>query len=330
MAKKNMRVSKEWKIGLISVVIVLLFVWVGFFLAGRNILSKENTFYAVFDQTGGINISGPVVINGKKVGRISQIEFVSPTDHRIKVGIGVRKKYPISKGSVASIESFGLMSGSGIVIYLGGEEGFLRNGDYLQGRMVPDLMASLSPMQARMESILSSLDSVMASINRVLDRKAVADLNTGIASMRASLQNVERLTGEAGRLVSDNREKIDRVVSNAESLSRMLADNQDELSSAIGNFSAIGDTLARANISRTMFSLQESLAQAQELVSKVNEGKGSVGQLLNNDTLYRNLEKSSRQLDLLLQDLRVNPERYVHISVFGRKEKKKDKPAAEI
>lgn len=113
---------------------------------------------------------------------------------------------------------------------------------------------------------------------------------------------------------------------NLQDISSMLVDNKDELQRVITNFSAISDTLAQAQIAQTMESLRQTVGQTEELFTRINRGEGSVGQLLNNDTLYQNLEASSRQLELLLQDLRINPERYVHISVFGRKEKKKDKP----
>ena len=323
---KNTRFTKEWKIGLVSVAIIALFVWVCFFLAGRNILSSENTYYAVFDNSGGINISSPVVVNGKKVGRVSTIEFVSDTDHRIKMGIGIKKKYKLPKGSVASVESLGLMSGSGVVIYLGNEPEILPAGEFLNGQQKPDLMAQLAPLERTIGSILNSLDSILGKVNSVLDEKTVGDLGESLAALHATLKNTEGITSEANALMEKNRPRIDRMLANMESLSTSLKDKKDDLANAITNFSAISDTLAAAEIGTAVRSLKESLHQAETLLSKVNTGQGSVGQLLNNDTLYDNLEKSSRQLNLLLQDLRINPERYVHVSVFGRKEKKKDKP----
>ena len=323
---KNTRFTKEWKIGLVSVAIIALFVWVCFFLAGRNLLSSENTYYAIFDNSGGINISSPVVVNGKKVGRVSTIEFVSETDHRIKMGIGIKKKYKLPKGSVASVESLGLMSGSGVVIYLGNETEMLPSGEFLDGQQKPDLMAQLAPLERTIGSILNSLDSILGKVNSVLDEKTVGDLGESLAALHATLKNTEGITSEANALMEKNRPRIDRMLANMESLSTALKDKKDDLANAITNFSAISDTLAAAEIGAAVRSLKESLHQAETLLAKVNTGQGSVGQLLNNDTLYDNLEKSSRQLNLLLQDLRINPERYVHVSVFGRKEKKKDKP----
>ena len=305
---------------MVSVAIIALFVWVCFFLAGRNLLSSENTYYAIFDNSGGINISSPVVVNGKKVGRVSIIEFVSETDHRIKMGIGIKKKYKLPKGSVASVESLGLMSGSGVVIYLGNETEMLPSGEFL------DLMAQLAPLERTIGSILNSLDSILGKVNSVLDEKTVGDLGESLAALHATLKNTEGITSEANALMEKNRPRIDRMLANMESLSTALKDKKDDLANAITNFSSISDTLAAAEIGAAVRSLKESLHQAETLLAKVNTGQGSVGQLLNNDTLYDNLEKSSRQLNLLLQDLRINPERYVHISVFGRKEKKKDKP----
>ena len=312
---RKMVFSKEWKIGLVSVVIILLFVWVGFFLAGRNLLSKENTFYAVFENTGGINVSGPVVINGKKVGRISRIEFVSATDHRIKVELAVQKKYPLNEGTVASVESFGLMTGSGIVLYLGDSPEMMKSGSFMQARSEPDLMDRLAPLEKKISSILSSVDSILSGIDP--------------ASVSGSMKNIEAVSGRIDRLIEGNSRRVDAIMANMEELSRALQENKEGLSRMIGNFSAVSDTIAQAGIGALMRDLASTLGRTQALLSGLNAGQGSMGKLLVEDSLYRNLEKSSRQLNLLLQDLRVNPERYVHISVFGRKEKKSEKPPLE-
>lgn len=325
-SEKKIRFSKEWKIGMVSVAIIAVFVWVCFFLAGKNILSSENTYYSVFENSGGINISSPVVVNGKKVGRVSAIEFVSETDHRIKIALGIKKKYQIPEGTVASLESFGIMTGSGIVLHLGDSPEMMKSGGYMQGQQIPDLLAQLAPMETTISSILGSLDSILGKVNSVLDEKAVGDLGESLAALHATLKNTEGITSEANALLQQNRPRVNKMLANMESISNMLKDKESDLASAIANFSQISDTLASAGIGEAVHSLKASLQQTENLLSKVNAGEGSVGQLLNNDTLYDNLEQSTKQLKLLLQDLRINPERYVHISVFGRKEKKKDKP----
>lgn len=269
--------TKEWKIGLVSIIIIALFVWVGFFLAGRNILTKENTFYAVFETAGGINISGPVVVNGKKVGRVSEIEFVSDTDHRIKVGIGVLKKYPINKGTVASIESLGLMSGSGVVLHLGNSPEMMKSGDYMQGQSVPDLMAQLAPLEQKLSSILRSVDSILSGIDP--------------AALSASVNNLESVTGRVDRILADNGPRINATMTHVESLSRTLHESEDEISAMIGNFSAISDTIAQAGIGNMVRSLSETLGQTQALLAGLNAGEGSAGKLLVEDSLYWNLEE---------------------------------------
>ncbi len=307
----NIKISKEWKVGLLSIVIVLLFVWVSFFLAGRNLLTRENTYYAVFENTGGLGISGPVAINGKRVGRISEIEFVSPTDHRIRVAMSIRKKYAVNKGSVASIESFGLMSGSGVVIYLSDDEAMLQHGDYMQGEQKPDLLASLSPMKDRLESILISIDSVMGNVNRIMGDRAVEDLSVTISSLKTSMENLSQLTDHANDMLAANKGKV-----------RGIVDNLDKVSH---NMERVSDTLANAELGATVASLHQTVSSLQAMLEKVEAGEGNLGQLLHNDTLYQNLENSSRQLELLLQDFREHPDRYIHISVFGNKKNKEKK-----
>lgn len=325
-SEKKTRFSKEWKIGLISAAIIAVFVWVCFFLAGRNLLTAEHSYYAIFENSGGISVSSPVVVNGKQIGRVSAVEFVSQTDHRIKITLGIKKRYRLNRGTVASLESMGLMSGSGIVLQLGDEVEYMQPGDQLEGKQVPDLMAQLAPMETTLSSILGSLDSILGKVNSVLDEKTVGDLGESLAALHATLKNTEGITSEANALLAQNRPRVNKMLANIESISNMLKDKESDLASAIANFSQISDSLASAEIGEAVRSLKASLQQTENLLGKVNAGEGSVGQLLNNDTLYDNLEQSSKQLKLLLQDLRINPERYVHVSVFGRKEKKKDKP----
>ena len=307
----NIKISKEWKVGIISIVIVLLFVWVGFFLAGRNLLTSENTYYAVFENTGGVNIASPVMVNGKKVGRVSTLDFVSDTDYRIKMGIGVKKKYKIPKGSVASVESMGLMSGSGVVLYLGNETEILPSGEWLEGQQKPDLLASLSPMKDRLESILISMDSVMGNINKIMGNQAVEDLSFTISSLKTSMENLSQLTDHANEMLAANKGKVGGIV--------------DNLNKVAGNMEKVSDTLANAELGATIASLQQTLFSLQHMMNKVEAGEGNLGQLLHNDTLYQNLENSSRQLELLLQDFREHPDRYIHISVFGNNKKNKEK-----
>ncbi|MDE6694243.1 MAG: MlaD family protein, partial [Bacteroidales bacterium] len=298
----NIKISKEWKVGIISIVIVLLFVWVGFFLAGRNLLTSENTYYAVFENTGGVNIASPVMVNGKKVGRVSTLDFVSDTDYRIKMGIGVKKKYKIPKGSVASVESMGLMSGSGVVLYLGNETEILPSGEWLEGQQKPDLLASLSPMKDMLESILISMDSVMGNINKIMGNQAVEDLSFTISSLKTSMENLSQLTDHANDILAANKGKVRGIV--------------DNLNKVAGNMEKVSDTLANAELGATIASLQQTLFSLQHMMNKVEAGEGNLGQLLHNDTLYQNLENSSRQLELLLQDFREHPDRYIHLSLL--------------
>ncbi|MDE5544849.1 MAG: MlaD family protein, partial [Bacteroidales bacterium] len=259
----NIKISKEWKVGIISIVIVLLFVWVGFFLAGRNLLTSENTYYAVFENTGGVNIASPVMVNGKKVGRVSTLDFVSDTDYRIKMGIGVKKKYKIPKGSVASVESMGLMSGSGVVLYLGNETEILPSGEWLEGQQKPDLLASLSPMKDRLESILVSMDSVMGNINKIMGNQAVEDLSFTISSLKTSMENLSQLTDHANDILAANKGKVRGIV--------------DNLNKVAGNMEKVSDTLANAELGSTIASLQQTLFSLQHMMNKVEAGEGNLG-----------------------------------------------------
>ncbi|MDE7102791.1 MAG: MlaD family protein [Bacteroidales bacterium] len=328
------RPSKQAVIGLVGVVTVALFVWFAFFLKGKNLLTDEYGYYAIYEHTHGINVSSPVVLNGYKIGRVSAIDFVSPTDHRIRVEMQILKKYQIPENSIASLESLGLLSGSGVVIHLGDATAVKMPGSAFATHEGADLMAQIAPIKDQLGNILVSVDSILGSVRDVLHPGTVQSLSESFAALETSMKNLAALSGDAKTLLHDKKDDLAVIVSDLKNLSGTLSQNSGKIDHIIDNFAELSDTLVQAQLGQSMQSLGETIQSLENLLKNIENGEGSVGQFLHNDTLYLNIEEASRQLQLLLEDLRLHPSRYVHISLFGKKDKapaelKADKAEAE-
>ncbi|MDR1740065.1 MAG: MlaD family protein [Bacteroidales bacterium] len=325
MTKHKNKYNKDITIGVVSLITVSFFIWFAFFLKGTNIFSKEDRFFAIYNSTGGIVASSPVFINGMKVGRVSKIDFVNESDRRIKMTINVLKKYPLPKGSIASLEANGLMGGKCIVIIPGNSPEEMQNGDELIARTVPNLLDNIDPIKHKVSDMMTSIDSLLSNINTVLNNEGVRNLTESFEHLNASLKNIAAITEDAKDLVSSEKAHIQQIVRNAESITQTLKQNEKKLDNIITNFSDISDTIAKAQIAQTLRSLNTSVANLSAALEKINKGEGTAGKLISDEKLYNNLEQATGELNSLLKDLQENPGRYVHISVFGKKDKKPKK-----
>ena len=167
-----------------------------------------------------------------------------------------------------------------------------------------------------------SLDSVLTVIRYIFNDETRDDIAQSFESIRVAIKNIEHTSYNIDTLMTYQRVRLSNIMSHVESITFNLRSNNDKISHTISNFSSISDSIAKANISATITKTNTTMAELSTVVSKINEGKGSLGLLVNNDTLYRNLAETSNQIELLLEDMRLNPKRYVHFSVFGRSSKK--------
>lgn len=313
--------SKQCLIGLVGVATIAMFIWFAFFLKGKNLFSSENTFYAVYTTTHGINVSDPVILNGMKIGRVGNIDFISENDRRIKLTIQILKKHKVPENSVAALESLGLMSGSGVVIHLGNSSTFKKHGSTFESIEVPGLMEQLDPMVANLSSMLAHADSILNNLHQVFGSNTVTLLGESFVSINSSLKNIDNISLDARNLLISKKSEISNIISNLNKLSLALAQNSGKIDNVITNFSNLSDTIANANIGKTLNSLTSSMQKLENVINGIDKGEGTAGKLLKDKGLYESLDSASMQLNLLLEDIRLNPGRYIHISVFGKKDK---------
>ena len=323
-----MKISKELKAGLVVTAAIALFIFGFNFLKGRNIFTPQRVFYAIYDNVDGLLVSNPVQINGFKIGQVIDYKLLPDNSGKILVAFSVNdKNFKIPANTVAKIVSSDFLGAKAIELRLGDSEIYLDNKDTLrsaiQASLTEEVNRQVLPLKNKAESLISSIDSVMTVVQAILNEDARADLKKSFESINRAIINMEKTSFRIDALVADEKARISSIFRNIESISGNLAANNQTLTKVINNFEAISDSLAKSNLASTINTAGQSLIQASEILEKINKGEGSMGLLLNNKSLYQNLEKASLDLDKLLKDMRMNPARYLHFSIIDRKEKTK-------
>jgi len=323
-----MKIKKEVKVGVLMVVSISLLAWGANFLKGTNILNENRHFYAVYDKVDGLGTSNPVVINGFKVGQVDEIEFLPDYSGRIIVKFSVTKKdFPIPEDTEAKIISADILGSKAINLQLGKSSELIKDKDTLKSEIEASLTESvnqqIAPLKQKAEDLIKTVDSAILVVSAIFNKDARTNLDASLSSIKGTLETFENTMKQVDGLVRDERKHIDGIFKNVESITANFAKNNEKLTSTIANVEAITDSLAGANLKQTVDNASIAMQQVSDIMLRINNGEGSLGALINNDTLYTNLEKAAYDLDQLMLDLRLNPERYVHFSIFGKKDKGK-------
>ncbi|MEA2107542.1 MAG: MlaD family protein [Bacteroidota bacterium] len=308
-------IRKETKIGIAVVITIAFFIWGYNFLKGKNILSSSNHYYAVYEHIDGLEEASPVHLSGYKIGVVESIKFHKKDRSKIVVRFSVKKEIKLPENTTAVIYPETLIAGKAIKIIFSDSQNFYQSGDTIPGILEKDLMSSLSeellPIKNKIENLVVSMDSVLAIFD-----------NTRRDNLKKSLDNIHQISDELEGLVESEKIRLSNILANVESISGNLKNNNEQITTILENFSNISDSLNQANIKSTLLNANKTLAEFSEISAKINQGEGTIGMLLNNDSLYVNLNNLAADLDSLVIDLNENPNRYVHFSLFGRKNKK--------
>jgi phospholipid/cholesterol/gamma-HCH transport system substrate-binding protein len=304
------KISHEVKIGITAIITILVFIWLYNFLKGKDLFSSTSHYYVVYDRVGGLAESSPVEVNGYKVGVVQSVRFLDPESGRLLVTLTVDKGFKLPRNTVAEITTATLIAGMKIQFVYGNGPGTYSNGDTIPGRLAESVITrvenELIPLRSKITDLITVIDSVVSSINEIMDPQFRADIRSGISS----LSNTAKSIDEA---------ELKSTLENINKFTQMLAENSGRLTSTFSSLETVADTLAAADIYGSVNNLKVSLEKAGVLLEKLNNGQGTAGQLMTNDTLYQNLSNSLGSLNLLLLDMKANPKRYVHFSVFGKK-----------
>jgi phospholipid/cholesterol/gamma-HCH transport system substrate-binding protein len=312
-----MKFSKEIKVGILTVAAIALFIFGYQYLKGRNLLEDDRTFYAVYNNVEGLTASAPVTINGLRVGNIDEIDFLDGSG-RLLVKFHVNESFKFSSESVASVYSTSLIGGKALAIVPNydskarpakpGDTLKSKTDDGIQGKVMEEFL----PMKDKIEHMIVSADSVLTAVNKTLNPKTRLAITNSLDEVNKTLVQIRSLSRNANSLLTDNREQLDRTIGNLDTTTK--------------NFAAISDTLAKVEIAGTVKELESAIAKFNVVLDDIASGKGSLGKLMTDDKLYDNLEKTTRQAEMLMQDIKLNPKRYVHFSVFGKNPGEYEKP----
>ncbi|WP_297706286.1 MlaD family protein [uncultured Eudoraea sp.] len=306
-----MKLSREIKTGIIVIGGILLFVMGFSFLKATPIFNNSKTFYAVYTHVGGLQPGTQVSINGFNVGNVNKITFKNGSGNLV-VTFSVDSDFEFSKNSTAELYDTGIIGGKGIQInpVFDGAP-IAQSGDTLSSNIKPGLtdllQQKLAPLQSKIEGAVTNADSLLINFNDVLDEETKKNLRESIKGLNTTVQSFQSTAATLNSLLAENKGKLDSSITNINTITT--------------NFSILSDSLAQVGLANTIRSLETTIGNLNKMMAKMEKGEGTLGKLMNNDELYNNLSEASKELDLLLQDFRLNPKRYVNVSVFGKKQK---------
>ncbi len=311
-----MKLSREIKTGIIVLSGIVAFIFGLSYLKSSSIFEDTKTLHAVYDHVGGIQSGTQVTINGVVVGNVTGIKIKNDKFQSV-VTFSIDDKYNFSINSSAQIYDTGIIGGKGVqIIPVFDDAPMVKTGDTLQSNTKPGITAlvqeKLTPLQLKVEGAVSHADSLLMSVNSVLDDPTKRELKQSIAGLNALIGSFKQSADKLNVLLESNQGQLDRSLKNVDKITT--------------NFSKLSDSLANSGLPETVANFQTTVTRLNTILGKIEKGEGSLGKLANDEKLYHNLTEASKQLDLLLQDFRLNPKRYVNVSVFGKKQKDYELP----
>jgi phospholipid/cholesterol/gamma-HCH transport system substrate-binding protein len=268
----------------------------------------------------GLVAANSVSIKGMKVGQVKTLYFSKKDRGKIVVELIIENDYPIPRNSLAKIVSTGLIGSKEIEIELGDSKELLENGDTLkaltEATLGEEVNRQLLPLKKKAENLISSIDTVATIVQSLLNKDTRDNLIEAIEHVKDALQNLAHTTYNIDTLVETQRKHLASIISNVESISTNLRQNNDKIKNILTNFSNISDSLAKANIPVIFNNVNRIISDLDLAIVKINKGEGTMGLLLNDEKLYNEVTKAAKELNLLLEDIKANPAKYVKVSVF--------------
>lgn len=317
-----MKISKEFKVGLLALIAGVLMYFGVNFLRGSDFLSSTNTYYAIYDDIDGLTVSNQVLVNGLTVGRVSDIRILQDQGNKLMVAIDVEDEIMLGDSTVALLIDSDLLGSKAISLEIGEVTTPKKHKDMLIARI--DVGFTEAIKQTAMP-VIDNMDSVFININQLL-----ANLNRNNEVINSTFANLNQTSDELKMVAAESRQKLASIMANVNQLTASLSDAENGLEPLLMKMNNLADSLNDMPLKQTVGEAYMAMNNLKEITETINEGGGSLGKLMNDDSLYQNLNSSAESLDRLLIDLRENPNRYIHFSVFGRKDKGGDAEAKEL
>ena len=320
-------VSKEFRIGALVIGGLILLILGVNYLKGFNPFQPSNTYYAAYSAIDGLAVSNPVVVNGFKVGQVTEVAFSDEGDGSLMVAFKIEQstlRFPRdTRAKIVSSDVFGTKA---IDLIAGEDEMLAEPGDTLMSDLEMGIAEAvrieLLPLKNKTDQLIDGVDDILENLKAVFEADATLGLPTAFESIQRTVESLEQTSIQLDNMVAENRSALNGIMTNVEGITANIKDHNDELANVMENFSEISDSLAAVNFAETVKRANSALAHVDEITRKINMGEGSLGQLVNSDSLHDGLIATNNELQYLINDLYLNPWRYVRVSVFGKKQEK--------
>ena len=303
-----MKINNEFKTGVLVILGIGLFVFGFSYLKSNDIFVSDRTFYAVYSDVEGVVNGTPVTVNGLPVGNIQNISFFEGNSLLVK--FRVENDIEFSINSIAQIYETGLIGGKALAIIPSEDKSRVAvSNDTLKSAIAPGLTdlvnKKITNLQDKIESMVMSADSVLYKINRVFDDSTRSNLRKSVSDFNLTIGELKETSSMIKTIVQSNKSSVDVTISNVSKISNDL--------------SKISSSLNNGSLDSTLANFKKSSEDLSIILKDMNRGEGTISKLITNDSLFNNLNNASKSIDLLLEDIRLNPKRYIHFSVFGKK-----------
>jgi len=321
-----MKIAKEVKIGLFTVLMIGALIWGINFLQGRQIFKSDIVYYGVYQRIDGLQETSPVLLNGFRVGTVEKISLTEGQPAKLIVQFALDKDVLLPTNTEAQIYSADLMGSKAIRLVSTTEPTYHHSGDTLATSIEGDIKEQVSmqvlPLKRKAEALMADMQEAIEMIKLIFNEKTRENLASSISNIKQTVDNLENATGTIDTIMTNQKWRVEHIIINAESISNNLKSKNAQLANIINNFSSISDTLAKTSFSSTIAETNNALRSFNGVMNKISNGEGSLGLLIKSDSLYNNLDSAAKHLDILIKDINKNPNRYIHFSVFGKKDNK--------
>ncbi|WKW46816.1 MlaD family protein [Myroides sp. JBRI-B21084] len=303
--------TREIKTAILVLLSIGMLIWGYTFLNGKNLFNNSRTFFVEYDNVEGLTTASSVTVNGMVVGKVHHISLQE--QGKLLVELMMTEKVDIPKSTRAVIYSPDLIGGKQISLQINyNDKNFAQSGDYLQpgilNGIVDELGAKVDPIAKKLDSVLYNVNILVQSLNKTLDPATQKNLQEALAQLNATMHNANGITGKFDKIVTNNEAKINNMVTDFNNTSKNLSAFSNDL-----------DKIQLQKLQDILTKFDNAAGNLDNMLNDANNGKGNIGKLMKEEQLYNNLEQTTKELNQLLEDVKLNPSRYINISVFGKK-----------
>jgi phospholipid/cholesterol/gamma-HCH transport system substrate-binding protein len=324
-----LKFTKEIKAGLIALVSIVLLVIGINFLKGYSLFGGDNTYYSYFSNSGQLMVSSDVTLNGVIIGKVLDIQNIpkNPENRRVKIKFSISESdITLPKGTVVELGSLDLLKKGLIINYpISAKKGYFKSGDEIPGKMAADMFSQVKqyadPISQKLQSLILHIDGMVNSLSGVFDKNGSNEISQSIHELKSTIKNIGDLAQEIKSFVAEEKVQFAKIMDHVESITSNIKKSNEAVNQIIGNSKKITDDLVSADFKGTILEAQTTLKKLNFALEDINQGKGTLGKLVKDDKLYTELVETNNELQELVDDLQANPQRYIHISAFGRKNK---------